>query len=38
MKGTNPGTLLLSLVQGEEGRQWAKNKKGWDSFTVEPGK
>ncbi len=32
-------TLLLSLVQGEEGREWASKRVGWeDEDDYEEGK
>lgn len=36
MKNLNPGTILLTLIQGEDGKQWAADKKGWTSFTTDP--
>ncbi len=29
--------LLLSLVQNEEGKEWASTLVGWRLSTVEPG-
>ena len=30
--------ILLSLVQGDEGKNWALNRIGWKKFSIEPGK
>jgi len=37
MHNPNSGTILLTLIQGEEGKKWAADKKGWTSFTADPG-
>lgn len=36
MHNPNSGTILLTLIQGEEGKKWAADKKGWTSFTADP--